>query len=57
MEKSKNRVLAYQLAVPIPNEALDDVSGGINMTSKQTLVATGNSAQGADVVWELVADF
>ncbi len=57
MEKSKNRVLAYQLAVPIPNEALDNVSGGANLTSRQTFVATGNSAQGPDVVWELVADF
>ena len=57
MEKSKNRVLAYQLAVPIPNEALDNVSCGANLTSRQTFVATGNSAQGPDVVWELVADF
>ena len=57
MENSKKRVLAYQLAVPLSNDALDEVSGGIHMTSKQTFVASGNSAQGPEVIWELVVDF
>lgn len=55
--ENKKRVLAYQLAVPLSNDVLDDVSGGSNMTSKQTVRASGSSAQGADAIWEMVVDF
>lgn len=57
MENGKNRVLAYLLATTINDDDLDSVSGGqAQISSRQTLHASGNSAQGPDVFYDVSAD-
>jgi hypothetical protein len=58
MEKENKRVLAYELATPISNEELGRVSGGnMQVTTRQTVKISGNSAQGPDVIYDVAADF
>ncbi len=57
MENGKTRVLAYRLATTINDNDLDNVSGGqAQISSRQTLHVSGNSAQGPDVFYDVSAD-
>lgn len=57
----KQRVLAYHLAVPLSLEELDQIAGGggggMQMTQRQTMQATGNSATGPDMRYDVAVDF
>ena len=58
MENNQQRVLAYNLATSIKEEELEQVSGGkSNMSTHQTLKATGDSARGGDVAYDVGCDW
>lgn len=57
MENNNTRILAYQLAQPIPDELLQDISGGgSQMTAKPTFQITG-PAKDIDFVTDYHADW
>lgn len=60
MEKQNQRTLAYILAQPIQPETTDTIYGGSaspsNFRGNQTLTATGNSAQGGDLNFDMSFD-
>ena len=58
MKKELDRVFAYTLAKEIALDELDEISGGTaQMTTKQTVRATGFNAQGADGVYDVTVDW
>lgn len=59
MEKNKNRVLAYQLAVPLSHDALDTVSGGgVHLTNHNTVRPSGSGAiNQVDIIVDVSVDW
>ncbi len=55
MEENSQRALAYALAKPIDNHALDQISGGVSgagmhLSTRETVVASGFNSHNADVM-------
>lgn len=57
MENKKERVLAYTLAKTIKPEHLETVSGGVSLTNKETMRASGGSGQGSDIFIDVTVDW
>ena len=54
----RGRVLAYTLATELSKEEVAEVSGGgSQMTTRQTLKASGNAGSGSDVVYDVTVDW
>lgn len=61
MEKGNKRPLAYQLANSLPNDQLDEVSGGAgsfikNMSYKRCFTLSGNGFRQRDAAYDVTAD-
>lgn len=60
MESPIPRPLAYLLATAIQNEAFESITGGsgpFGVTTNQTLRATGDSASGPEVNYDVTFDY
>ena len=57
MEIQNNRALGYQLATPIANEDLTEISGGGTISTHGTVSPSGNSIASADVTVDTTIDW
>lgn len=58
MQEGTNRVLAYTLATPLPDQDLDQVSGGYaEASTHQSVKATQGNSQCPDVQYDVSRDF
>ncbi len=58
MENKKERVMAYNLAKTINKEELTEVSGGtVQVSTKQSVQATSDSARGIDTPYDTIIDW
>lgn len=57
MENQKERVFAYTLAKTIKPEEMEAVSGGVSLTNRETLRASGAAGQGSDIFIDVTVDW
>lgn len=57
MENQKDRVFAYTLAKAIKPEEMEAVSGGVSLTNRESLRASGGSGQGSDMCIDVTIDW